>query len=64
MDRSEMRKRVVEALLKVGEKDKALLAVSANERSITHKLAEYLQTAFPEYNVDCEYNRDGDDPKR
>ena len=28
-----------------------------SERTITHKLAEYLQDQFPELNVDCEYNR-------
>ena len=27
-----------------------------SERSISHKLAVYLQDAFPEYHVDCEYN--------
>lgn len=45
-------------------RDAHLLAVNANERSITHKLAEYLQLEFPEWNVDCEYNRVGDLPKR
>ena len=34
-----------------------LLDVNANERSITHKLAEALQEAFPNMDVDCEYNR-------
>lgn len=37
-----------------------LLLNSANERSLTHKLAEYLQKEFPDYNVDCEYNIDID----
>lgn len=44
--------------------DGLLLTADANERSITHKLAEYLQLQFSEWNVDCEYNRDGIDPKR
>lgn len=38
-------------------KDLFLLQKDVNERGITHKLAEYLQQQFPEYNVDCEYNR-------
>ena len=38
--------------------------IDANERSITHKLAEYLQDEFPVWNVDCEYNRRGDKVKR
>jgi len=37
--------------------DKYLLDKKVNERTITHKLAEYLQQHFPEFNVDCEYNR-------
>lgn len=43
--------------------DSYLLLRDVSERSITHKLAEYLQQLFPEYNVDCEYNRNGDEPK-
>ena len=35
-----------------------------NERSITHKLAEHLRSVFPAWDVDCEYNRRHDDPKR
>ena len=34
---------------------------NANERSITHKLAEHLQRQFNDLKVDCEYNRHGDD---
>ena len=44
--------------------DGYLLTCDLNERSITHKFAEHLQLEFPEWNVDCEYNRDNDDPKR
>lgn len=45
-------------------RDGHLLLADANERSITHKLAEYLQSGFPEWHVDCEYNRNGLDVKR
>jgi hypothetical protein len=44
--------------------DFQLLVLDVNERSVTHKLAEYLQDKFPAWHVDCEYNRDHDDPKR
>lgn len=44
--------------------DFELLQVDANERSISHRLAVYLEEYFPGWNVDCEYNRDHDDPKR
>ena len=45
------------ALNKLLEFDSFLLKNSANERSITHKLAEYLQSEFDDWNVDCEYNK-------
>ncbi|MHA1749061.1 MAG: hypothetical protein ACTSYF_10535 [Promethearchaeota archaeon] len=41
-----------------------MLENDVSERAITHKLAEYIQEQFPDWNVDCEYNRDGHDPKR
>jgi hypothetical protein len=37
--------------------DSFLLENDVNERSISHKLAEYLQILFPKWHVDCEYNR-------
>jgi len=44
-------------------RDAYLLEVNANERSMTHKFAEYLQYEFPDFNVDCEFNRKGSLPK-
>lgn len=44
--------------------DSDLLRRDANERSITHKLAEHLQMQFEHLDVDCEYNRHGDGVKR
>lgn len=38
-------------------KDKYLLINNINERSITHKLGMYYQAIFPQWDVDCEYNR-------
>ena len=43
--------------------DAWLLENNVHERTITHKLGEYLQTQFPEWYVDCEYNRDGMESK-
>ena len=48
---------VKSSLQKLRRLDKHLLDININERSITHKLAEYLKEYFPEFNVDCEYNR-------
>lgn len=36
--------------------DHHLLEKDLSERSITHKLAEYLKVTFSNYDVDCEYN--------
>ncbi len=44
--------------------DADLLRNDVNERSITHRLAIYVQELFPEWNVDCEYNRDHDQIKK
>ena len=41
-----------------------LLEIGANERSVAHKLAEYLQQEFPNWHVDCEYNRHGERIKK
>jgi hypothetical protein len=45
-------------------RDRPLLRVDSSERSISHKLAQYLEPYFPGWHVDCEYNRDGADAKR
>lgn len=44
--------------------DGEILAMDVNERSISHRLASYLEAFFQGWNVDCEYNRNHDDPKR
>ncbi|MBN3561287.1 hypothetical protein [Aliamphritea spongicola] len=55
--------KVFQALEKFLEHDSFLLEIDANERSLTHRVAIYLQELFPELDVDCEYNRDNHDPK-
>ena len=42
--------------------DAYLLRIDGNERSITHRLAMYLQDEFEGWDVDCEYNRDHHSP--
>ena len=44
--------------------DEDILRLDINERTISHRLAIYLEPHFPGWNVDCEYNRDHDDVKR
>jgi hypothetical protein len=55
---------VLEACKQLVANDKYLLIYNLNERTITHKLAEYLQKKFPYFHVDCEYNKDSDKVKR
>ena len=64
MEKEKVISKIHEAYSQLLVRDGHLLTANANERSITHKLAEYMQLQFPEWNVDCEYNRDGIDPKK
>lgn len=46
------------------ERDIHLINVNTNERSLTHRIAVYLEWRFPQnYSVDCEYSRNGNDIK-
>lgn len=48
----------------VSDTQRVLFDIHANERAITHRLALYLETAtniFDGWDIDCEYNRIGDD---
>lgn len=55
---------VLVALEELVTKDVYLLVHDVNERSISHRFAMYLQDELPNFDVDCEYNRTGVDPKR
>jgi hypothetical protein len=55
--------RMNDALASLVQEDRYLLENDVNERSISHRLALYLQRDFPMHDVDCEFNRDHDDPK-
>lgn len=61
MTEKEILVRFIAALSVFYENDKSLLDCNAAERSMTHGLAVYLKDLFPNYNVDCEYNREGKD---
>lgn len=55
---------VIQALQTLLDRDAYLLRVDVNERTLTHRLAIYVEQAFPDWDVDCEYNRDGHMPKK
>lgn len=44
--------------------DLYLLEVGINERTLTHRLAIYIEELFPGWDIDCEYNRNWINPKR
>lgn len=52
-----LKSKVEKAIALFFKHDYFLIKNNVNERSVTHKLAEYLQLEFSEYHVDCEYNR-------
>jgi hypothetical protein len=55
---------LLRALTTFLERDSYLLEVDANERSITFLIGRYLAVELPNFDIDCEYNRDGVDPKK
>jgi hypothetical protein len=55
---------IAQALVDLLTHDSYLLEVDANERSITYRFGMYLQAQLPDWDVDCEFNRDGIEPKR
>jgi hypothetical protein len=62
MNKEEVRQAVSVALERVKDEDTDLLRYDVNERSITHRLAVYLDDEIDsEWDVDVEYNRVGED---
>ena len=60
----EVDRKVEQAIANLLEKDRVLLQINASERAISHRLALYLQLLFGNWDVDCEYNRDLNTPKK
>jgi hypothetical protein len=58
MEKDKIKENLKKAIAELLEKDWWLLQQDLNERSISHRLALYLETLFPDYEVDCEYNGD------
>lgn len=61
---NEVKTALDQAIEQLIEADYEILRMDINERSISHKLALYLESFFRDWDVDCEYNRNHDDPKR
>lgn len=66
MNFKELRQEVEQAVDRFIKSGSHLLTVNSSERSMTHALAVHLATSsmFKDWNVDCEYSRNGDEVKR
>lgn len=60
----DIKSRLKSALKTLSQNDKHLFDINAHEQTITHRLAVYLEGLFIGYDVDCEYNRKEEDPKK
>lgn len=60
----EILQRVNNAIRILFIRDSFLLINKVHERSISHKFAEYLEMQFPDWDIDCEYNKKGDATKK
>ncbi len=59
MDHSQLETHVIRAINTLYTRDSDLFSHDASEWAIAHRLAVYLENELPEWNVDCEYNRQG-----
>ena len=57
MELDEIKRRIETALDTLYLVDNFLIRNGLCERSLNHRFAMHLQTLFPEYFVDCEYNK-------
>jgi len=60
MDFSELQMRVQRAIDVLYARDAKLFMIDASEWALAHRLAVYLEQGIQGWNVDCEYNRQGD----
>lgn len=60
----DIKEKVHKAVEKLLAEDGDLLVNDANERTITHRFAVWLEPLFNGWKIDCEYNRHEDRTKR
>src|SRR5262245_18741393 len=65
MNREDLERVVLAALNMLFARDAFLLEKDNSEWAVAHRLAVYLETLLPGWNIDCEFNRQGKaaDPK-
>ena len=62
MKDKEIIEKVAEAISQL-QKENNALQIGASERSFAHRLAVHMEGHFNGWNIDCEYNRQGNIPK-
>ncbi|WP_379134383.1 hypothetical protein [Paenibacillus sp. sgz500958] len=62
--KTQIRNKIENVLLFLYEYDSYLIENNLHERAITHRIGSYLIKEFPQWDVDVEYNRVGNDPKK
>ena len=62
--RDDVEARVDRAIEQLYQHDHYLMEHDVHERAIAHRLACYLATQFPDWDVDCEYNKNCGDIKK
>jgi hypothetical protein len=55
----EIKKHIIHALSILYACDSDLISFNSSEWSIVHRLAVYLENEIEDWNIDCEYNRQG-----
>jgi hypothetical protein len=64
LSETEVHRRLDLALSSFTEGEADLIVRDPSERSLTHRLAVHLERHFPGWNVDCEFNRIRELPKK
>ena len=60
MEREELKWIIDKALNLLFARDAALLGSNNSEWAVAHRIAVYIELELPDWNVDCEFNRQGD----
>jgi len=62
---SDLKLRMQMAINTLYARDSKLFSLEASEWALAHRLAVYLELEFPGWNIDCEYDKQGEnaDPK-
>jgi len=63
MDWGDHQSRILDSLGQLYANDHHLLDVGVNEKTVTFRLGHYLIGLYPNQDVDCEYNRNGQTAK-